>query len=69
MGRFLKEFKEFAVRGNAVDMAVGGIIGLFLNHLISHLRLDRGTQGQLRYTCNQLFLFTGESSGEEAKEK
>lgn len=27
MGRFLNEFKEFAVKGNAVDMAVGVIIG------------------------------------------
>ncbi len=27
MSKFLNEFKEFAVRGNAVDMAVGVIIG------------------------------------------
>ena len=27
MGKFLSEFKEFAVQGNAVDMAVGVIIG------------------------------------------
>ena len=27
MGKFIQEFKEFAVRGNAVDMAVGVIIG------------------------------------------
>ena len=27
MGKFLSEFKEFAVKGNAVDMAVGVIIG------------------------------------------
>lgn len=27
MGKFLNEFKEFAVKGNAVDMAVGVIIG------------------------------------------
>ena len=27
MGRFLNEFKEFAVKGNAADMAVGVIIG------------------------------------------
>lgn len=27
MGKFVNEFKEFAVKGNAVDMAVGVIIG------------------------------------------
>jgi len=27
MGKFLNEFKEFAVKGNAIDMAVGVIIG------------------------------------------
>lgn len=27
MGKFLNEFREFAVKGNAVDMAVGVIIG------------------------------------------
>ncbi len=27
MSKFLKEFKEFAMRGNVVDMAVGVIIG------------------------------------------
>ena len=28
MGKFIYEFKEFAVKGNAVDMAVGVIIGV-----------------------------------------
>ena len=27
MGRFIEEFKKFAMRGNVVDMAVGVIIG------------------------------------------
>lgn len=27
MGKFLNEFKEFAVKGNAIDMAVGVIVG------------------------------------------
>ena len=27
MGKFMKEFKEFAVKGNVMDMAVGVIIG------------------------------------------
>lgn len=33
----LKEFKEFAVKGNAVDMAVGIIIGAALGKIISSL--------------------------------
>ena len=27
MSKFIKEFKEFAMRGNVIDMAVGVIIG------------------------------------------
>ena len=27
MGNFIKEFKDFAMKGNVVDMAVGVIIG------------------------------------------
>ena len=27
MGKLLKEFKEFAIRGNMVDMAIGVVIG------------------------------------------
>ena len=27
MGKFLNEFKQFAMRGNVLDMAVGVIIG------------------------------------------
>ena len=27
MGKFITEFKEFAVKGNVIDMAVGVIIG------------------------------------------
>ena len=26
MGKFINEFKEFAVKGNAVDMAVGSLL-------------------------------------------
>ena len=33
MGKMLNEFKAFAVKGNAVDMAVGVIIGLSLIHI------------------------------------
>jgi len=36
----LKEFKEFAVKGNAVDMAVGIVIGAAFNKIISSLVND-----------------------------
>ncbi len=35
--KFLKEFKEFAVKGNMIDMAVGIIIGASFNKVISVL--------------------------------
>lgn len=34
---FIKEFKEFAVKGNAVDMAVGVIIGGAFGKIVSSL--------------------------------
>ena len=34
---FLKEFREFAVRGNVVDMAVGVIIGGAFGKIVSSL--------------------------------
>ena len=41
MGKFLNEFKEFAVKGNAVDMAVavviGGAFGAIVNSLVNDL--------------------------------
>lgn len=37
MGKLLKEFKEFAVRGNALDMAVGIIIGGAFGKIVSSL--------------------------------
>jgi large conductance mechanosensitive channel len=36
----LKEFKEFAVKGNAVDMAVGIVIGAAFSKIISSLVND-----------------------------
>ncbi len=35
MGSFLKEFKNFAIKGNMIDMAVGIIIGTAFNNVIS----------------------------------
>ena len=35
--KFLKEFKEFAVKGNMIDMAIGIIIGASFNKVIDVL--------------------------------
>jgi large conductance mechanosensitive channel len=40
MGKLLNEFKEFAVKGNAVDMAVGVIIGAAFGKIVSSIVND-----------------------------
>ncbi len=40
MSKMLKEFKEFAVKGNAVDLAVGVIIGAAFGSIIGSLVKD-----------------------------
>src|SRR6266487_1519671 len=40
MSKILKEFKEFAVKGNAVDLAVGVIIGAAFGSVITSLVKD-----------------------------
>jgi large conductance mechanosensitive channel len=37
---FIQEFKEFAVKGNAIDMAVGIVIGAAFNKIVSSLVND-----------------------------
>ena len=37
MNRFFQEFKEFAIKGNMVDMAVGIIIGASFNKMLNTL--------------------------------
>ena len=37
MSKFLKEFKDFALKGNMIDMAVGIIIGGAFNGLVKSL--------------------------------
>ena len=37
---FLKEFKEFAVKGNVVDLAIGVIIGAAFSAIVSSLVSD-----------------------------
>lgn len=38
--KFLQEFKEFAMRGNVIDLAVGVIIGAAFNKIVSSLVSD-----------------------------
>ena len=40
MGQFINEFKAFAVKGNAVDMAVGVIIGGAFGKIVSSIVND-----------------------------
>lgn len=40
MSKFLREFKEFAVRGNAIDMAVGVIVGGAFGKVVSSIVSD-----------------------------
>ena len=40
MKKFLKEFKEFALKGNMIDLAVGMIIGAAFNKIVSSLVND-----------------------------
>ena len=40
MSAFLKEFKQFAMRGNVMDMAVGVIIGGAFGKIVSSLVND-----------------------------
>lgn len=37
MGKFISEFKVFAVKGNAVDMAIGIIIGAAFGKIVSSI--------------------------------
>lgn len=40
MSKFVKEFKEFAMKGNVIDMAVGIIIGAAFGKIVSSLVND-----------------------------
>lgn len=37
MGNFIQEFKNFAIKGNMIDMAVGIIIGTAFNNVVNTL--------------------------------
>ena len=40
MSKIISEFKEFAIKGNAIDMAVGVIIGASFSKIVSSLVKD-----------------------------
>ena len=40
MGKMLKEFKEFAMKGNVVDMAIGVVIGSAFGAIVSSVVED-----------------------------
>ena len=40
MGKFMQEFKEFAMKGNVMDMAVGVVIGGAFGKIVSSLVAD-----------------------------
>ena len=40
MGKFFKDFREFALKGNLIDMAVGVIIGGAFGKIVSSLVND-----------------------------
>ena len=40
MSKFIQEFKQFALKGNVVDMAVGIIIGAAFGKIVSSLVAD-----------------------------
>ncbi len=40
MGRMWKEFKEFAIKGNAVDLAIGVVIGTAFGAIVTSLVKD-----------------------------
>lgn len=62
MGKFLTEFKEFAMKGNVVDMAVGVIIGGAFGKIVSSLVNDiimpliSLCTGGVNFTDNKLIL-------------
>ncbi len=62
MKKFLKEFKEFAMKGNVLDMAVGVIIGTAFSSIVNSLVNDifmpiiACLTGEVQYTDLKLVL-------------
>lgn len=71
MGKFLTEFKEFAMKGNVVDMAVGVIIGGAFGKIVSSLVNDvimplvTLVTGGVNFTQNKIILKEAVKQGTE----
>ena len=71
MGKILSEFKEFAMKGNVVDMAVGVIIGGAFGKIVSSLVNDEImpvvgiATGGLDFKEHKLILKAAVMNGEE----
>ena len=67
MGKFMEEFKAFALKGNVLDMAVGVIIGAAFKAIVDSLVADiispiLGCLGGANFTDMALVLFDGKVS-------
>lgn len=71
MSNFLKEFKEFAMKGNVVDMAVGVIIGGAFGKIVTSLVNDiimplvSVVTGGVNFTQNKIILKEAVKQGTE----
>ena len=71
MGKFLTEFKEFAMKGNVVDMAVGVIIGGAFGNIVTSLVKDiimplvSVVTGGVNFTQNKIILKEAVKQGTE----
>lgn len=71
MGKFLTDFKEFAMRGNVIDMAVGVIIGGAFGKIVSSLVNDvimpvvGILTGGIDFKESKVLLKAAEMNGEE----
>ena len=71
MSKFLKEFKDFALRGNVVDMAVGVVIGaafgkvvtsvvdIFINPIVERITAAAALEGNTPGVAGALITFLG----------
>ncbi|MBR0177811.1 MAG: large-conductance mechanosensitive channel protein MscL [Bacteroidales bacterium] len=71
MGKLLKEFKEFAVKGNVMDMAIGVVIGGAFGKIVTSLVSDiimpliGAATGGLTFTDWKWVIREAEMVGEE----
>ena len=64
MGKFIKEFKEFAFKGNVIDMAVGVVIGSAFTGIVNSIVKDLITPLMAALTGSVDFTVLGYTLGE-----